>query len=149
MKLIVSNNWFHTESHVADDAAWPIMLSVFFAMNGKANKMHLSYRLHTQYISSSLLVSFQTACGKCIFSRAWRCITRATTQVMHRRLMRATAGLASLMLDSVRIHYACTCHPNSWMSMKQSRTFKHLHQPAVLRPVQHVTNMCILTLYMA
>ena len=95
MKLIVSNNWFHTESHVADDAAWPIMLSVFFAMNGKANKMHLSYRLHTQYISSSLLVSFQTACGKCIFSRAWRCITRATTQVMHRRLMRANATVVA------------------------------------------------------
>ena len=95
MKLIVSNNWFHTETHVADDAAWPIMLSVFFAMNGKANKMHLSYHLHTQYISSNLLVSFQTACGKCIFSRAWRCITRATTQVMHRKLMRANATVVA------------------------------------------------------
>ena len=81
------------------------------------------------------------------FLRSWRCITRDITQVTHRRLMRATAGMASLMLDSVRIHYACICHPNSWMSMKQSRTFKHLHQPAVLRPVQHVTTICFLPLY--
>ena len=58
-------------------------------MDLATNKMRLSYHLHTYYISSNFFI--QSACGKYMFSRAWRCITRDITEVNHRRLMEGNA----------------------------------------------------------